>query len=35
MKCRSPKFVAGRLNTYTSPAEVSAVTRALRLPAAG
>ncbi len=31
MSARSPKFVAGQLNTYTAPADVSDVTRALRL----
>ena len=31
MSAKSPKFVAGQLNTYTSPADVSDVTRALRL----
>ena len=30
MSAKSPKFVAGQLNTYTSPADVSDVTRALR-----
>ena len=31
MTARSPKFAAGQLNTYTAPAAVSDVTRALRL----
>ena len=31
MSAKSPKFVAEQLNTYTSPADVSDVTRALRL----
>ena len=31
MTAKSPKFAAGQLNTYTSPADVSDVTRALRL----
>ena len=31
MSAKSPKFAAGQLNTYTSPADVSDVTRALRL----
>jgi len=31
MSAKSPKFVAGQLNTYTSPADVSDVTRALWL----
>ena len=31
MTGRSPKFVAGQLNTYTSPADASAVGRALRM----
>ncbi len=30
MSARSPKFTAGQLNTYTAPADASAVTRALR-----
>lgn len=31
MTTGSPKFVAGQLNTYTSPADASAVSRALRM----
>jgi pantoate--beta-alanine ligase len=31
MSDNSPKFVAGELNTYAAPADVSALTRALRL----